>query len=122
MAQIRIPPVLRPDAAGSRTVDVDAGTVREALDNLVALHPALESRVRAGDGVPSYLNVFVDGDDIRLLGGLDTAVSPASLILLLPAVAGGGGQGKAVDFRHMRPAATTKPVFLISVIACARLA
>jgi molybdopterin converting factor small subunit len=39
--------------------------------------------------VPSYLNVFVDGDDIRLLGGLDTEVSPASMILLLPAVAGG---------------------------------
>jgi molybdopterin synthase sulfur carrier subunit len=89
MAQIRIPPVLRPDAAGNRTVAVDAVTVREALDNLVSLHPALKSRVLAGDGVPSYLNVFVDGDDIRLLGGLETAVSPASMILLLPAVAGG---------------------------------
>jgi len=39
--------------------------------------------------VPSYLNVFVDGDDIRLLGGLDTPVAPAAKILLLPAVAGG---------------------------------
>ena len=39
--------------------------------------------------MPSFLNVFVDGDDIRLLGGLDTAVTPATTILLLPAVAGG---------------------------------
>ncbi len=89
MTVIRIPPVLRPDAAGSRTVDVEAGTVREAISALVSLHPALESRLVEGDGVPSYLNVFLDGDDIRLLGGLDAVVSPASTILLLPAVAGG---------------------------------
>ena len=89
MAQIRIPPVLRPDAAGNRTVDVDAATVREALTALVSLHPALESRLLEGDGVPSYLNIFVNGDDIRLLGGLDTAVVAESTILLLPAVAGG---------------------------------
>ncbi len=89
MAQIRIPPVLRPDAAGNRTVAVEAATVREALSALVSIHPALESRLLEGDGVPSYLNVFVDGDDIRLLGGLDAAVSPAATILLLPAVAGG---------------------------------
>ena len=89
MTVIRIPPVLRPDAAGSRTVDVEAGTVREAIFALVSLHPALESRLVEGDGVPSYLNVFLDGDDIRLLGGLDAVVLPASTILLLPAVAGG---------------------------------
>jgi molybdopterin converting factor small subunit len=89
MTEIRIPPVLRPDAAGNRTVAVEAGTVREAITALVSIHPALESRLLAGDGVPSYLNVFLDGDDIRLLGGLDAAVTPASTILLLPAVAGG---------------------------------
>ena len=63
--------------------------MREAITALVSLHPALESRLVAGDGVPSYLNVFLDGDDIRLLGGLDAVVSPESTILLLPAVAGG---------------------------------
>ena len=89
MAQIRIPPVLRPDAAGERSVAVEAGTVREAISALVSMHPALESRLLAGDGVPTYLNVFLDGDDIRLLGGLDAAVTPTSTILLLPAVAGG---------------------------------
>ncbi len=89
MAQIRIPPVLRPEAGGNRTVAVEADTVREALSELVSVHPALQSRLLAGDGVPNYLNVFVDGDDIRLLGGLDATVSPTSTILLLPAVAGG---------------------------------
>ena len=90
MTEIRIPPVLRPEAAGNRSVAVDAATVREALDRLVAEYPALASRVLDGEGVPSFLNVFVDGDDVRLLQGLDTQVASTSTILLLPAVAGGG--------------------------------
>lgn len=89
MTQIRIPPVLRPEAGGERSVAVEAATVREALDKLVAAYPALDSRIREGDGLPTFLNVFVDGEDIRLLAGLDTAVAPTSTVLLLPAVAGG---------------------------------
>lgn len=89
MPEIRIPPVLRAEAAGHRTVAVEATTVRAALRELVAQHPALESRVLSGDGVPSFLNIFVDGEDVRLLDGLDTALAPASKVLLLPAVAGG---------------------------------
>jgi molybdopterin converting factor small subunit len=89
MVQIRIPPVLRAEAAGQRTVAVEADTVREALDSLVAEHPALAGRVREGDGVPTFLNVFVDGEDIRLLSGLDTTLGAGSTVLLLPAVAGG---------------------------------
>jgi sulfur-carrier protein len=91
MTEIRIPPVLRPEAAGNRSVAVDASTVREALDQLVAEYPALSSRVLEGEGVPTFLNVFVDGDDVRLLDGLETPVQATSTILLLPAVAGGAG-------------------------------
>lgn len=91
MPAIRIPPVLRPEAGGNRTVDVEATTVRQALHALVAEYPSLEPRVLEGDGVPSFLNVFVDGDDVRLLGGLETEVATGSTILLLPAVAGGSG-------------------------------
>jgi molybdopterin converting factor small subunit len=89
MAQIRIPPVLRNEASGNRTVSVEATTVRGALDALVTEYPALRARVLEGDGVPSFLNVFVDGEDVRLLQGLDTAVTDGSTVLLLPAVAGG---------------------------------
>lgn len=92
MPQIRIPPVLRSEAAGNRTVQVEATTVRGALQALVAEYPALESRVLEGDGVPSFLNVFVDGEDVRLLNGLDTEVSADSTVLLLPAVAGGSSR------------------------------
>lgn len=89
MPTLRIPPVLRPEAGGQRTVEVEAATVREALVALTAAHPSLQSRLFAGSELPAFLNVFVDGDDVRLLGGLDAPVMPASTILLLPAVAGG---------------------------------
>jgi molybdopterin synthase sulfur carrier subunit len=89
MVEIRIPPVLRTETGGARTVEVDGQTVGEAIAALVAAHPPLDGRVRDGDGVPAFLNVFVDGVDIRLLDGLDTPVRPGAKVLLLPAVAGG---------------------------------
>jgi molybdopterin converting factor small subunit len=89
MVEIRIPPVLRTETGGARTVEVDGQTVGEAIAALVAAHPPLDGRVRDGDGVPAFLNVFVDGEDIRLLDGLDTPVPPGAKVLLLPAVAGG---------------------------------
>ena len=89
MAEIRIPPVLRPDAGGNRQLDVEAGTVREALDALIDRYPSLSGRVIEGDGVPAFLNVFVDGEDVRLADGLATPVGATTKILLLPAVAGG---------------------------------
>jgi molybdopterin converting factor small subunit len=89
MPEIRIPPVLRSEAEGNRSLTVEGSTVREALSELVARYPALESRILAGDGVPSFLNVFVDGEDVRLAEGLATPVGSGSKILLLPAVAGG---------------------------------
>jgi molybdopterin synthase sulfur carrier subunit len=89
MATLKIPPVLRTEAGGVRLVEVSGGTVREALGQLIAAHPALERRIFDDGALPSFLNVFVDGDDIRLHSGLDTAVTEASTIVLLPAVAGG---------------------------------
>jgi molybdopterin converting factor small subunit len=73
-------------------VEVSAETVRGALDELVAAYPSLASRVLAADGIPTFLNVFVDGDDIRLLDGLDTEIAAGATVLLLPAVAGGGSR------------------------------
>jgi len=89
MARVRIPPVLRTEAAGARSVDVVAGDLRGALTALFAQHPALELRVLPDGDLPSFLNVFVDGEDIRLLQGLDTELAADATVLLLPAVAGG---------------------------------
>ena len=89
MSTIRIPPILRPEAGGNREVDATGSTVREALENLVASYPALEDRIFDGGELPQFLNVFIDGSDVRLLGGLDTALTDNATVILLPAVAGG---------------------------------
>ncbi len=89
MPTIRIPPILRADAGGNREVEAPGTTVREALEHLVATYPALRERIFDGDQLPQFLNVFVDGADVRLFDGLDTPVAGTALLLLLPAVAGG---------------------------------
>jgi molybdopterin converting factor small subunit len=86
---IRLPPILRPEAGGQRQLEVEAATVSGALAQLVEQYPGLHGRVYDGEGVPPFLNVFVDGQDIRGLDGLETPVAPGATILLLPAVAGG---------------------------------
>jgi molybdopterin converting factor small subunit len=89
VATIRIPPILRPDAGGNRNVEMPGQTVREVLDNLLAEYPALRDRVYDGNELPQFLNVFVDGSDVRLSDGLETKVGDGTTVILLPAVAGG---------------------------------
>ena len=64
-------------------------TVREVLDGLLAAYPALRDRIYDGDELPQFLNVFVDGSDVRLFDGLETKVEDGTTVILLPAVAGG---------------------------------
>ena len=89
MSTVRIPPVLRAEIGGRRSVDVEASTVGDALERLVVDFPSLRPRVLPDGALPAFVNVFVDGDDVRMLDGLETPVRPESTILLLPAVAGG---------------------------------
>ena len=89
MATVRIPPILRPDAGGNRNVPTPGATVREVLDSLVSTYPALRDRIYDGEELPQFLNVFVDGSDVRLLDGLDTQVGDGATVILLPAGAGG---------------------------------
>ncbi len=89
MATIRIPPILRPEAGGNRQVEAEGGNVREALEALVAEYPALRDRIFDGDQLPQFLNVFIDGSDVRLLDGLESSLAPGATVILLPAVAGG---------------------------------
>ncbi len=91
MATVRIPPILRPEAGNNRQLEVPGSTAREVLEALVGTYPALRDRLFDGDDLPQFLNVFVDGSDVRLLGGLDAEVADGATLILLPAVAGGCG-------------------------------
>ena len=91
MPTVRIPPILRPEAGNNRQVEAAGATVREILEGLVATYPALRDRIFEGDELPQFLNVFIDGTDVRLNEGLETPVAADATVILLPAVAGGRG-------------------------------
>jgi len=87
---IRIPTTLRPLTAGQPEVEVEAGTVGEAIAALDAAHPGFTSRILDESGaLRRFVNVFVSDDDVRFLDGLDTAVPDGATIAIVPAVAGG---------------------------------
>jgi molybdopterin converting factor small subunit len=89
MSVVRVPPVLRAEAGGAREVKASGSTLRELLEDLNARIPALGSRVYEGGSIQPFVNVYVDGEDVRTREGLDTPVRESSTVILLPAMAGG---------------------------------
>jgi sulfur-carrier protein len=88
MTKVRIPPTLRNDVGGERELVGTGETVREVLEDLSGRYPALEAQLFEDGGLAPFVNVYVGGEDVRTLDGLDTRVNGSSLILL-PAMAGG---------------------------------
>ena len=86
---VKIPTPLRSATGGEATASVDGATVGEALDSLYERYAELRSRIAEDGGLRRFVNVYVDGEDIRFLDGLDTAVKDGDEITILPAVAGG---------------------------------
>ena len=89
MSHVRIPPTLRGDTAGQREVEARGGTVRELLDDLMGQFPALRRQLLEDDDLAPFVNVYVEGEDVRTLDGLDTPVEYGGTVILLPAMAGG---------------------------------
>jgi sulfur-carrier protein len=90
MATIRIPPVLRAQTGGQPEVEASGSNVGEVLRALTAAHPDTESQLFDPDGdLNRYVNVYLNDEDVRVLDGLDTAVSDGDTVVLLPAMAGG---------------------------------
>lgn len=90
MSEIRIPPVLRANTDGAKRVTIDGATVREVIDRLVAAYPGTAAQLRTPDGeLNRFVNVFVNGTDVRHLQALDTPVGDRDEVVLLPAMAGG---------------------------------
>ena len=89
MSTVRIPPVLREETGGDRTVEVRAATVAEALEELFARHPQLRQRVTQDGELSPFINVYVNDRDVRYRDGLATEIGPDDTVILLPAMAGG---------------------------------
>ena len=89
MSRVRIPPTLRTETAGAREVEASGRTVRELLDDLMGRFPTLRSQLLEQDDLAPFVNVYVEGEDVRTKQGLETEVSDGSTVILLPAMAGG---------------------------------
>jgi molybdopterin converting factor small subunit len=90
MATVKIPPVLRSQTGGAAEVGADGSTVREVLRALIAEHPDTADQLFGAEGdLNRYVNVYLNDEDVRVLDGLDTAVSGEDTVVILPAMAGG---------------------------------
>jgi sulfur-carrier protein len=90
VSAVRIPPVLRANVGGAKAVDIPGDTVGELLDALVVAHPGLRDQLFTTDGeLNRFVNVYVDGQDIRYLQGAATPVDARDELVILPAMAGG---------------------------------
>ena len=88
--QVRIPTPLRKFTGGADTVEIEGSTVDALLDALDANHPGLKERICDTDGsVRRFVNIYVNGDDIRFLDGGASAVKDGDEVSIVPAIAGG---------------------------------
>ena len=87
--EIRIPAVMRSNAAGQATVSCSGETVGEALSDLVEQYPGIEAVLFNEDkALHKYVNIYLGADDIRYIGGLDAPIGDVKELTILPAVAG----------------------------------
>ncbi|HMS24426.1 MAG TPA: MoaD/ThiS family protein [Acidimicrobiia bacterium] len=88
--EVRIPAVMRSNTAGQATAQCTGDTVGTVLDDLIAQFPGIGD-VLFGDTktLHKYVNIYLDADDIRYVGGLDAKIGEAKELTILPAVAGG---------------------------------
>jgi molybdopterin synthase sulfur carrier subunit len=90
MSTVFIPAVLRPNVGGAKSLELDGGSIRDVVDALVERHPSLGGQLLTEDGeLNRFVNVYINGQDVRYLAGLDTPVAAADEVRLLPAMAGG---------------------------------
>jgi adenylyltransferase/sulfurtransferase len=88
--KIQIPTPLRQYAGKQATVEVIAGSVSEALSSLISKHPELKRHLYAEDGkLRSFVNVYVNDEDVRYLQKEATAVNDSDIISIVPSIAGG---------------------------------
>ena len=88
--KVKIPTQLRSVTGGDAETEVEeAGTVGEVLDGLYDRYDGLRDRIAEDGDLRRFVNVYVGGEDIRFLDGLETSVNDGDEVTILPAVAGG---------------------------------
>ncbi len=87
--EVRIPTILRSYTGGAKAVESSGATLDELLNNLDAAHGGIRERLVDGEKLRRFVNVYLNDEDVRFLGGLETPVKDGDTVTVLPAVAGG---------------------------------
>lgn len=90
MAKVRIPTPLRQLSSGKDLLEVTGGTLQQCIDELETGYPGFKDRLCDESGqVRRFVNIYVNGEDVRFLSGVTTAIGAGDEISIVPAVAGG---------------------------------
>jgi len=91
--EVRIPTILRTYTGGEKAVPADGATLSALIDDLEGNHPGIKDRlidIKDGkDELRRFVNVYVNDEDVRFIGGLEAVLSDGDQVVVLPAVAGG---------------------------------
>ncbi|SDG55426.1 Molybdopterin converting factor, small subunit [Sinosporangium album] len=87
--EVRIPTILRNYTDGAKAVSAEGATLSEVFGDLDVRHPGIRERLVDEAGLRRFVNVYLNDEDVRFLGGLGTPVSDGDTVTVLPAVAGG---------------------------------
>ena len=88
--EVRVPTILRKHTGGEKKVDGHGDTLRELIDDLDRANPGLRGALIGEDGqLHRFINVYVNDEDVRFLGGVETPLEDGDSVSILPAVAGG---------------------------------
>jgi molybdopterin converting factor small subunit len=87
--EVRIPTILRTYTGGEKAVSASGATLAAVIDDLETNHPGIKDRLVDGSDLRRFVNVYINDEDVRFLGGMEAGVSDGDQIVVLPAVAGG---------------------------------
>ena len=89
--EVRIPTILRTYTDGAKAVTADGASLSALIDDLEANHPGIKDRLIENGDLRRFVNVYVNDEDVRFIGGLQAELSDGDQVVVLPAVAGGAG-------------------------------
>jgi sulfur-carrier protein len=97
--EVRIPTILRTYTGGAKAVDASGASLNALIDDLESNHPGIKERLIEGGDLRRFVNIYVNDEDVRFLGGLEAPLAEGDQVVVLPAVAGG-----SLDTLHRRRA------------------
>lgn len=89
--EVRIPTILRTYTGGEKAVQANGATLAALIEDLEANHPGIKERLIEGEELRRFVNVYINDEDVRFIGGLGADLADGDQVVVLPAVAGGSG-------------------------------